>query len=146
MGFGEDIGRKGARNKCNVKGRSRAVSRGEESGGKRGYSVRKRNGVTSERAMNARANGLFPSHSSALIFSASFRLPLSAPALTRAAPSIHTADMCDVRAPFTQRFHYALCVMMRNMNYADCLKVWLQKKRFHGASVNATQFNIACLL
>lgn len=27
---------------------------------------------------------------------------------------------------------HCVCVMMRNMNYADCLKVWPRKKWFHG--------------
>ena len=56
--------------------------------------------------------------------------------------TVHSADLYDVRAPFTQHFHYASRVMMQCMNYVDCLNIWLQKEGFHGAEVNATHFNI----
>lgn len=37
--------------------------------------------------------------------------------------SVHADDLYIVRAPFAQHFHYASRVMMRCMNYANCLNI-----------------------
>lgn len=97
-----------------------------------GDSVRNRHGVRSGGgggAMNTGANEPTSSHSSALVF------------------SVRTADVRDARAPFTPTF--PLCIVCVSWCATWIMQIVSRFGRgrsdFTGASVNATQFNIACL-